>query len=365
MARKSSKASSPKASSTPSPKKRAAPTKAPTVAKSTKAKAPREGADERPVGTRGRSLVIVESPKKARSISLEFLPRLQEGFVRQGEHGARPHDLPQAGSSASAMIQGYAPSYEIMATKKDTISDLKREAAKASTSSTSPPYRPGSREGRGDRLAPSRRRLDLPDERVRQSSLLRNHRRGHPARRSTHVGPIDMDKVNSASPAGPRPLRRLRTFPAPLEEGRPSPQRREGAIGRRPPDRRAREGDQGVHLRGVLADPPPCFPPPARPGSWTGSPPSWRPGKARNSRARPRTTPEVSATPWPRAITRWVRSRRSRSSTSPTPRSRRVHSSNRPPSASDSLAQRTSRDRPGSMKGSTSAATAHRASLPI
>jgi DNA topoisomerase-1 len=186
VARKSSKSSSPEAESTPSPKKkRASPPKAATAAKPAKAKAPR-GDSEAPVGSRGRSLVIVESPKKAKSINKflgpKFIVKASMGHVR---------DLPKR-TLGLDVIRGYTPSYEIMAAKKDTIAELKREAAKADIV-----YLATDPDREGEAIAwHLQEALDLPDERVRRVLFFEITEKAV-KEAFNHVGPIDMDKVNA------------------------------------------------------------------------------------------------------------------------------------------------------------------------
>ena len=57
-----------------------------------------------------------------------------------------------------------------------------------------------------------------------------------------------------AGAAHPRPARRLPDQPAPVEEGRPGPERRPGPVGGGAHHRRAREGDPGLCSRGILDD---------------------------------------------------------------------------------------------------------------
>src|SRR5262249_2269614 len=76
-------------------------------------------------GPRGRSLVIVERPKKARSIHTF----LGSGFVVKASMG-HVRDLPKRRLGLDVENR-YEPSYEIMPTKKETVGELKREAAKA------------------------------------------------------------------------------------------------------------------------------------------------------------------------------------------------------------------------------------------
>ncbi len=107
-----------------------------------------------------------------------------------------------------------------------------------------------------------------------------------------HVGPIDMHKVDAQQAR--RFLDRFVGYelsrPS-LEEGRPPPECRPRPVGRRPPDRRAGEGDQGVRLRGILEDHRRALAPAARKRKPTASPPSSPSGRAPSSRRRTRPTP--------------------------------------------------------------------------
>ena len=185
MARKSAK-SSPEAGPTPTPKKRAAAAKKTSAAtKTSKPKAPRV-AEEIPASSRGRSLVIVESPKKAKSINKflgsKFVVKASMGHVR---------DLPKR-TLGLDVIRGYAPSYEVMAAKKDTIAELKREAAKVEMV-----YLATDPDREGEAIAwHLQEALDLPDERVRRVLFFEITEKAV-KEAFNHVGPIDMDKVNA------------------------------------------------------------------------------------------------------------------------------------------------------------------------
>ncbi len=189
MARKSSKTTSPDA---PKKKAAAAPKKASTAAaKAPRAARPRAtataGDDSGPaVGKRGRHLVIVESPKKAKSINKFLGP----GYVVKASMG-HVRDLPKRKLGLD-VLRSYAPSYEIMPAKKDTIAELKREAAKADTV-----YLATDPDREGEAIAwHLQEALDLPDERVRRVLFFEITEKA--VREAfNHVGPIDMDKVNA------------------------------------------------------------------------------------------------------------------------------------------------------------------------
>ena len=90
------------------------------------------------------------------------------------------------------VANGYAPSYEIMPAKKDTIGELKREAAKADMV-----YLATDPDREGEAIAwHLQEALGLPDERVRRVMF---HEITEKAVKEAfnHVGPIDMDKVNA------------------------------------------------------------------------------------------------------------------------------------------------------------------------
>jgi DNA topoisomerase-1 len=95
----------------------------------TKAAAPKRSARPKSAGAESNGdrpgLVIVESPKKARSLN-KFLG---SGFVVKASMG-HVRDLPRRKLGLD-VARGYEPSYEILPAKKETISDLKRSAAKS------------------------------------------------------------------------------------------------------------------------------------------------------------------------------------------------------------------------------------------
>ena len=88
-------------------------------------RAPRARRDDGDVVSSGKSLVIVESPKKAKSINKFLGP----GFIVKASMG-HVRDLPKRKLGLD-VLHGYAASYEIMPAKKDTVDDLKRAAARA------------------------------------------------------------------------------------------------------------------------------------------------------------------------------------------------------------------------------------------
>src|SRR3954452_19239538 len=140
----------------------------------------------RPAGGTGHSLVIVESPKKAKSINKflgsKYTVKASMGHVR---------DLPKRKLGLD-VSKGYEPSYEVVANKKDTIGELKREAARAEIV-----YLATDPDREGEAIAwHLQQALDLPDDRVRRVTFHEITERAV-KEAFTHVGPVNMDKVNA------------------------------------------------------------------------------------------------------------------------------------------------------------------------
>jgi len=191
VARKSAKApSSPDAPVEAKTPKRAASSPASKAKPKAKAATKLKATEGRPAsgndGPSGRSLVIVESPKKAKSIN-KFLG---SAFVVKASMG-HVRDLPKRKLSID-VEHGYLPDYEIMAAKKETVSELKREAAKADMV-----YLATDPDREGEAIAwHLQKALGLNDDRVRRVAF---HEITERAVKEAflHVGPIDMDKVNA------------------------------------------------------------------------------------------------------------------------------------------------------------------------
>ena len=134
----------------------------------------------------GRALVIVESPKKAKSIN-KFLG---SGYVVKASMG-HVRDLPDRKLGLD-VLDNYAPTYEIMKGKKDTIAELKREANKASIV-----YLATDPDREGEAIAwHLQQALDLPDDRVRRVTFHEITERAV-KEAFNHVGPINMEMVNA------------------------------------------------------------------------------------------------------------------------------------------------------------------------
>ncbi len=168
----------------PAPKKRE---KAATSSRSPKSPRPKTSAGAAPArGGGDHSLVIVESPKKARSINKFLGPK----YVVKASMG-HVRDLPKRKLGLD-VEHGYAPSYEIVPAKKDTVGDLKREAARADIV-----YLATDPDREGEAIAwHLQQALDLDDDRVRRVTF---HEITERAIKEAfgHVGPVNMDMVNA------------------------------------------------------------------------------------------------------------------------------------------------------------------------
>ena len=227
----------------------------------------------------GKSLVIVESPAKAKTINKylgkEYVVKSSIGHIR---------DLPTSGSTAPArsrpsaarplrpqdaermIAQGERPSAQLFARMgidpehgwKAQLRDPARQgkggrrAAQAGQGRRHHLSRDrlGSRGG-GDRLAPARgdrrRRQPLPARGVQ-----RDHQEGHPggvrpARRARH-----QPRQCAAGAALPRPRGRLHGVAAAVGEDRARPVRRPRAVGGGAPGGRARARDSRLRPGGIL-----------------------------------------------------------------------------------------------------------------
>jgi DNA topoisomerase-1 len=132
------------------------------------------------------SLVIVESPKKAKSINKflgsSYIVKASMGHVR---------DLPKRKLGLD-VAQGYKASYEVVPAKKDTIGELKRAASKAGIV-----YLATDPDREGEAIAwHLQQALELPEDRVRRVAF---HEITERAVKEAfgRSGPINMDMVNA------------------------------------------------------------------------------------------------------------------------------------------------------------------------
>jgi DNA topoisomerase-1 len=147
--------------------------------------AARKGIEPSDNGT-GPALVIVESPKKAKSIH-KFLG---SGYVVKASMG-HVRDLPQRKLGLD-VAHGYTPDYEVVPAKKETIGELKKAASRAELVflATDP-------DREGEAIAwHLQQALELPEERVRRVTF---HEITERAVKEAfgHTAPINMDMVNA------------------------------------------------------------------------------------------------------------------------------------------------------------------------
>ena len=131
-------------------------------------------------------LVIVESPKKAKSIG-KFLG---SAYVVKASMG-HVRDLPKR-KLGLEVAEGYKPSYEIVPAKKETIGDLKRTAARSGLV-----YLATDPDREGEAIAwHLQQALDLREDRIRRVTFHEITERAVKDAFS-HAGPINMDMVNA------------------------------------------------------------------------------------------------------------------------------------------------------------------------
>ncbi|HEX8203974.1 MAG TPA: type I DNA topoisomerase, partial [Isosphaeraceae bacterium] len=189
MARKSAKSpGAPAARKTTTPRKRtaAAPAQEPPASAPTRRRAAAAGTAAAAPAVGGRSLVIVESPKKAKAIN-KFLG---SGFVVKASMG-HVRDLPKRTLGVD-VGRNYEPSYEVVPAKKETVGELRREAARAEMV-----YLATDPDREGEAIAwHLQEALGLPESRVRRVLF---HEITEKAVKEAfrHVGPIDRHKVDA------------------------------------------------------------------------------------------------------------------------------------------------------------------------
>jgi DNA topoisomerase-1 len=169
---------------TPATRKRSTTTKASRTKSASRRKPGDPSESERNGG--GRALVIVESPKKASSIhkflGSDYVVKASMGHVR---------DLPKRKLGLD-VEHGYKPSYEIVPTKKETIGELKRAAARVDMV-----YLATDPDREGEAIAwHLQQALDLGEERVRRVTF---HEITERAVKEAfgRSGPINLDMVNA------------------------------------------------------------------------------------------------------------------------------------------------------------------------
>ncbi len=189
-----------------------------------------------------RSLVIVESPAKAKTINHYLGP----GYLVKASMG-HVRDLPKSKLGVD-VEHDFEPTYQVIPEKKKVVAELKKLAKEsASVILAADPDREGEAIAwHLSRLIGEENPKNLPgglsrDHRGRGQEGVRAPRRAGPAQ---DRGPADA--------ADPGPARRLPHQPAALEEDRPRPERGPGPVRHLAAHLRAREGDPGLRSRGIL-----------------------------------------------------------------------------------------------------------------
>jgi DNA topoisomerase-1 len=187
VARKSAKSSTKGAASPDTKTRKRAAATAPSGSATKSAPARRQSAPQAEGDRRGgRSLVIVESPKKAKSIH-KFLG---SGYIVKASMG-HVRDLPKRKLGID-VANCYTPSYEVMPGKKEVIGELRKEAARADMI-----YLATDPDREGEAIAwHLQEALGLDASRIRRVQFFEITER---AVRDAfqHTGPIDMDKVRA------------------------------------------------------------------------------------------------------------------------------------------------------------------------
>ena len=226
-----------------------------------------------------QSLVIVESPAKAKTINhylgQDYIVKASMGHVR---------DLPkkQDGRRHRARLP---PTYEVIPDKKKVVAELRKRPKRASGSSWRPTPTAKARPSPGTSASSS------ADEPEHLPGVFNEITEEGIKKAFKHLGQIDLHQVRGpADPAHPRPARRLPHQPAPLEEDRPGPERRPGPVGRPAAHRatgRRRSRPSSPRSTGRLG--------PARGDeSARASRPPWPRSTARRPRSRTRKRPTPS-----------------------------------------------------------------------
>ena len=186
-------------------------------------------------GAMSKTLVVVESPAKAKTIEKYPGRRLRRpGFVR-------PHPGPAQERSRRRRRQRLRGHLRGRQTRRSTLPTCGRLAS-GGRPDPGDGLRPG---GRGDRLP----RGLAPRDRTVRGQAGHVHR-DHAGRDPRGLRPPARGRPQAVrragGPAGPRPARRLQDLAAALAPGPARPIGRPRPVGRPAPDRRARARDPGV-----------------------------------------------------------------------------------------------------------------------
>src|SRR6059036_2088379 len=197
-----------------------------------------------------KSLIIVESPTKARTIS-KYLGR---GYAVMASVG-HVKDLPENKLGVD-ILRNFTPQYVTIKGKAQVLAEIKKKAKEADKVYLAPdPDREGEAiawhiaqeiDGKAiDGKAKGKARKVL-------GPLQRDHRVSHQARAAVPRADRHEPGQRPTGPARARSHRRLPGQPVAVEEGPPGPQHGPRAVGGRQVDLRPRARARGLPLGGVL-----------------------------------------------------------------------------------------------------------------
>ena len=169
-----------------------------------------------------KALVVVESPAKAKTIN-KYLGSDYKVVASMGH----VRDLPKSKLGVD-VEEGFEPSYEVIASRKKVLKELKDAAKRRDRHLRRDRPRP---RRRGDRLASGRGARRRQQEEDPPADVQRDHEEGCPR---GDRAPDDHQQADGRRAAGApraRPARRLQDQPAALGQGAPRPERRPRAVG--------------------------------------------------------------------------------------------------------------------------------------
>ena len=191
-----------------------------------------------------KSLVIVESPAKAKTIN-KYLGAGYDVVASKGH----VRDLPKSRFGID-IENDWTPTYRVLKDRKELIAALKKQAAAADMVYLAPdPDREG--EAIAWHLKES---LGLKDDKTRRVTF-NEITKTAVQKAFASAGDINMDLV--AAQEARRFLDRIvgyRLSPLLEQQARPAPERRPGAVGGGAADRRSRARDPGLQAGGILED---------------------------------------------------------------------------------------------------------------
>ena len=182
-----------------------------------------------------KSLVVVESPAKAKTIN-KYLGKNYKVVASMGH----VRDLPKS-KLGVAIEEGFEPSYEVIASRKKVMTELKAAAKEATEIFVATdPDREGEAIGwhLAEELGAGNRK------KIRRLMFNEITKKGVLAALDKPTQDQQADGRRAAGAPGARPAGRLQDQPDPLGQGPSRPERRPGAVGRPQDRRRSRTRDR-------------------------------------------------------------------------------------------------------------------------